>query len=117
MADFQQFYGCWDFRSFPPEVAAALAAELPADSRSARFLAGDVPDVQTLLSAAIVDQLQALNFRLFGDQERAPESIVARLMNAADKDPEALSFGSPEEFEAARAALLERQRKEAEQHA
>ncbi len=117
MTDFQQFYGCWDFRSFPPEVAAALAAELPADSRSARFLAGDVPDVQTLLSAAIVDQLQALNFRLFGDQEHAPESIVARLMNADEKEPETLSFGSPEDYEAARARFLERQRKEAERNA
>lgn len=117
MADFQQFYGCWDFRSFPPAVAAALAAELPDNCRSARYLAGDVPDMQTLLSAATLDQLQMLNFRLFGNQERAPESIVARIMNAADKDSETLSFGSPEEFEAARAHFLGSQRREAEQNA
>lgn len=113
MADFQQYYGCWNYRSFPPEVAAALAAGLPENSRSARHLAGDVPDVQTLLSAAAVDQLQMLSFRLFGDQGSAPESIVGRLLAADEKEPETLSFGSPEDFEAARARFLERQKKEA----
>ena len=89
--DFQQYYGCWDFSSFPPQVAAALAGGLPEESRSIRPLAGD------------------------GDER--PESVVARLMGKDRRDDaDTLSFETPEAFEAARANIIQNQQKEVAEH-
>jgi len=115
--DFQQYYGCWDFSSFPPQVAAALAGGLPEESRSIRHLAGDVPDTQLLLLAAILDQLRALFYFFAGDGDERPESVVARLMgNDRRDDADTLSFETPEAFEAARANIIQNQQKEVAEH-
>lgn len=67
--------------------------------------------MEQLLLAAIIDQLRAIAFFLFGDRDDKPESVVAKLMGTS-AEPETLSFSCPEEFEAARAEFLKRQRKE-----
>ena len=111
--DFQQYYGCWDFSRFPPAVAAALTAGLPEESRSIRHLAGDVPDTQLLLLAAILDQLRALFYFFAGDADERPESVVAHLMGKErQSDADTLSFETPEAFEAARANIIQNQQKE-----
>ncbi len=111
--DFQQYYGCWDYTSFPPAVAAALAGGLPEESRCIRHLAGGVPDTRLLLQAAILDQLRALSYYFFGDADHEPESVVDRLMGKQrQREADTLSFETPEAFEAARANIIQNQKKE-----
>ena len=99
--DFQQYYSCWDYASFPPAVAAALAGGLPEESRCIRHLAGGVPDTR------------ALSYFFFGDADHEPESVVDRLMGKQrQREADTLSFETPEAFEAARANIIQNQKKE-----
>lgn len=96
-----------DWRSLPVRLAATLAAGLPPDSRCMMHLAGQKLPEKTLMDAAAVDALHRIEWRLIGcPGSRPPDSILATLT-----DPDTggtgnvQSFDSPEDFEAALAAM------------
>lgn len=95
------------YRALPARLASALAAGLPARSRSKLRLAGErLPD-ETQLLAAAVDALQRIEWRLIGcPGGRPPRSVLAALTGAEHENAGGVQgFGSPQEFEAALAAL------------
>lgn len=96
-----------DWRSLPVRLTATLATGLPPDSRCMMHLAGQKLPEKTLMDAAAVDALHRIEWRLIGcPGSRPPDSILAALT-----DPDTggtgnvQSFDSPEDFEAALAAM------------
>ena len=89
-----------DWRSLPVRLAATLAAGLPPDSRCM------LPE-KTLMDAAAVDALHRIEWRLIGcPGSRPPDSILAALTDPDTGDAgNVQSFDSPEDFEAALAAM------------
>lgn len=109
MCDFAQYYHILDWRALPVRLAATLAAGLPEGSRCMMYLSSRrIPDgVQ--LQAIAADALHRLEWRLFGQPgSRMPPSILSRLLGEPDaaSDSNVQSYASPEEFDAACAAIL-----------
>lgn len=97
-----------NWRSLPVRLAATLAAGLPPDSRSRMVLAGETVTLENTLRALIVDQLNRLEWRLCdGRAETRPKSLLAALRGEPDEidSGSVQSFDSPEDFEAAMAAI------------
>lgn len=94
-----------DWRALSVRLAATLAAGLPETSRSLRKAAGRTVDFETELLAYAADRLTQVLWRLHNDTSKPP-SVLADLHGlSADSDTDVQSYDSPEEFEAALAAL------------
>lgn len=94
-----------DWRALPLRLAATLAAGLPETSRSLRKAAGRTVDFETELLAYAADRLTQVLWWLHSDTSKPP-SVLADLHGlSADSDTDVQSYDSPEEFEAALAAL------------
>ena len=94
-----------DWRALPLRLAATLAAGLPETSRSLRKAAGRTVDFETELLAYAADRLTQILWGLSNDTRTVP-SVLADLHGlSADSDTDVQSYDSPEEFEAALAAL------------
>ncbi len=95
------------WRNLPLRMAATLAAGLPEESRSMLKLRGQRISNETQLLASMADSLIRLEWRLFGREgSTMPPSILADLMELPERDSSNVqSYDSPEEFEAALAAL------------
>ena len=88
-----------DWRSLPLRLAATLAAGLPEDSRSMMKASGKTVPLH------IADRLTQILWGLSNDTRTVP-SVLADLHGlSADSDTDVQSYDSPEEFEAALAAL------------
>ena len=84
-----------DWRSLPLRLAATLAAGLPEDSRSMMKASGKTVPLHIELQAYTADRLT-----------QTVPSVLADLHGlSADSDTDVQSYDSPEEFEAALAAL------------
>ena len=95
-----------DWRGLPVRLTATLAAGLPPDSRCMMHLAGQKLPEKTLLDAAAVDALHRIEWRLIGcPGSRPPDSILAAFTGTDTGSSNVQSFDSPEEFEAALAAM------------
>lgn len=107
ICDFAQYYHVLDWRSLPPRLAATLAAGLPESSRSMLRLAGQRVPIEDQLQASAADTLNRIEWWLLGKPGRPPKSILEALTGTGSgSDTEDVqSFASPEEFEAAIAAL------------
>lgn len=100
--------------SLPLHTVATLAAGLDGDSRIKRKITGARVKLDTLLIASTLDRVSILAWRQTRNGQRGikpPESIVRLLLNPPKpKDADgALIFDSPEAFEKARAAALNKQ--------
>ena len=94
-----------DWRALPLHLAATLAAGLPEESRSLRRAAGRTVDFETELMAYAADRLTQVVWWLHNDTSRPP-SIVADLNGLTEGGrSDVQAFDSPEEFDAALAAL------------
>lgn len=94
-----------DWRALPVRLAATLAAGLPEESRSLRKAAGRTVDFETELLAYAADRLTQILWGLSNDS-RTPPSVLDRLHGlSAGGDTDVQSYNSPDEFEAALAAL------------
>ena len=88
-----------DWRALPLRLAATLAAGLPEDSRSMMKASGKTVQAYT------ADRLTQILWGLSNDTRTVP-SVLADLHGlSADSDTDVQSYDSPEEFEAALAAL------------
>ena len=94
-----------DWRSLPLRLAATLAAGLPEDSRSMMKASGKTVPLPIELQAYTADRLTQILWRLSNDS-RTPPSVLDRLHGlSAGGDTDVQSYNSPDEFEAALAAL------------
>lgn len=94
-----------DWRSLPLRLAATLAAGLPEDSRSMMKGSGKTVPLHIELQAYTADRLTQILWGLSNDTRTVP-SVLADLHGlSADSDTDVQSYDSPEEFEAALAAL------------
>lgn len=98
----------FDYRALPLQTAATLALGLPESSRIKRKKSGLNIQLSTFLLSVIADRLGLLvyaNTKGAKHGTNAPKSITAMLLGKADNDKPAV-FSSPEEFWAARNAIL-----------
>ena len=94
-----------DWRSLPLRLAATLAAGLPEVSRSMMKASGKTVPLHIELQAYTADRLTQILWGLSNDTRTVP-SVLADLHGlSADSDTDVQSYDSPEEFEAALAAL------------
>ena len=94
-----------DWRSLPLRLAATLAAGLPEGSRSMMKASGKTVPLHIELQAYTADRLTQILWGLSNDTRTVP-SVLADLHGlSADSDTDVQSYDSPEEFEAALAAL------------
>lgn len=107
ICDFAAEYGIYDWRALPRTTAATLAFGLSDDSRIKRCQAGAKLTTQTALLAIIADRLGTLCW-LWSNEGERPKSLLGLLLGEEEAEKRPLGFGSPEEFEAARAALLKK---------
>lgn len=94
-----------NWRSLPLRLVATLAAGLPEDSRSMMKASGKTVPLHIELQAYTADRLTQILWGLSNDTRTVP-SVLADLHGlSADSDTDVQSYDSPEEFEAAFAAL------------
>lgn len=94
-----------DWRALPLRLAATLAAGLPETSRSMMKASGKTVPLHIELQAYTADRLTQILWGLSNDTRTVP-SVLADLHGlSADSDTDMQSYDSPEEFEAALAAL------------
>ena len=107
VCDFAQVYQVLNWRSLPVRLAATLAAGLPPDSRSMMLLVGETVTLENTLRAIIADSLARFEWQMFGGPgSPRPVSILAALHGTGEEEPTNIrTFDSPEEFEAAMAAV------------
>ncbi len=110
VCDFAAEYGILDWRALPRMTAATLAVGLSADSRIKRRLAGAALTTQTALLAILADRLGTLCWlwsKDGADGRNQPESLLQALLGGNTERP-GFGYASGAEFEAARAAILEK---------
>ena len=90
----------------PLRLAATLAAGLPEESRSLMKLSGQKAALSTQLQAETVDTLHLLEWRMRECRGKPPKLILGAILGRDDAPAtDVQSFDSPEEFDAAIAAL------------
>ena len=111
ICDLAETYGVMDYKALPLNTLAALSAGLHEDSRIKMRITGRKISTNTILSAAVVDRLSLLVWMKTKDganNRNRPESILAKLQEQSAEKDDIVSFRTPEEFEAAKARILER---------
>lgn len=108
ICDMAETYHVLDWRALGLPLAATLAAGLRENSRTQMQLAGVTVSADTLLLAAMTDQLQLLVWAKTKDGQKGrsrPASVMQTLLNgdAARKNS---GFASGAEYEAARVRIL-----------
>lgn len=109
LCDMAEFYHIYDLRALPLKTTATLAAGLPARSRTKMRLTGCKADSTELLIAAAVDRLSLLVWSKTEDARQGvkkPKMLVEMLTGRGKESEKTASFGSPEEFMAAREEIL-----------
>ncbi len=107
ICDLAETYQIYDYKRVPGRLLGTLVAGLGVNSRIYQKIAGQKVPTDTVMLALIVDELRRLTYLMDGNKhKKQPESMAARLVDKPEADDGRLSFSSPEEFEAYRAALL-----------
>lgn len=104
VCDFAETYHVLNWRALRPILAATLAGGLSESSRVMRKLRGDGVSLDTMLRAAILDQLRIANWHRTKDGmagKNVPKSVLSALMGKTPtKSKKMKGFASPEDFEA-----------------
>lgn len=103
--DMAEYYRVFDMRTLPLRTLAALAAGLPAKSRSKRRRA---PDEETLILAGILDALHVLLYRGTKNAKAGidPPKLLVDALLGKNKPDKPDGFDTPEDFMAAREKLI-----------
>ena len=109
-------YHILDYRALPVDLLATLVLGLRDDSRVKMAMSKARVSTDTLLLAAAVDRLSLMVYANTKDAQHkrnAPKSIVDALTAPKEQRKKThLTFSSVEEFESARAKLLENLKEE-----
>ena len=106
ICDMAETYHIYDWRKLPVRYIAILACGLPSGSRIKQIISGQKIPIETMLLAIIADGINFIAWTKTEDAKRGknrPKSIFEALTG---KESEATGFNSIEEFEAARAKLI-----------
>lgn len=110
ICDLAETYHIYDYRSLPLKMVATFSVGLRENSRIKMVLANIKYSFDTMLLAAILDNLNRTSWAMSKEaQEGAdrPQSIVNRLLGIAeDNDSDAMIFDSGEAFEEMRKRIL-----------
>ena len=107
ICDMAETYHVLDWRALRPSLAATLAIGLPESSRVMRKLRGDGMGLDTMLHAAILDQLRISNWLQTKDGlegKNRPRSVLDALTGKPKKRE--VRYMDPTEFEARRQAIM-----------
>lgn len=107
ICDLAETYQIYDARAFPVRRIAVFSCGLRADSRIMRKLSGVQISQAEALQAGILDAVNTWLWMNSRSGTPRPDSVLARLTSETPVTDTPESFGSPEEFEAVRARLLE----------
>ena len=112
LCDFAQYYHIYDIDALEVGYAAILACGLPEGSRIIRKLSKTKIDPDRLFRATIIDSIRNVEWAIIQTHSKKkikrPESLVKRLLDASEKPESAVKgYDTAEEFEAARARLLQ----------
>lgn len=110
ICDFAETYHILDWRSLSVKTAATLACGLRDDSRIKMLISGTRYKADTLLLAGIADRLSILAWMKTKDGQKGrnkPRMLVDE-MTRVRKPRDTVSYGTPEEYLAARARIVER---------
>lgn len=111
ICDFAECYHIYDYRGLPVQYAAVLACGLRDDSRIKMAISSSVAKPDTLILAAILDRLSLLLWAKTEDGARGrnrPASLTEQLLGTGTRNDNVVSFASAEDFELARANIIER---------
>lgn len=114
LCDMAETYGVYDLGALPVSTVATLAAGLRDDSRIKIKMSGAKVPRNTLLLALIADRLSLLWWAKTKDGEKGrnrPHSLAAEFLgiDTAEKTTyKANAYSTADEFEAARAEMIER---------
>lgn len=107
--DLAETYHIFDYRQLPLVKVAVFAYGLPDKSRIKLKLNNLKVDLDTLLLATAVDRLSLLVWSKTVDGQngrRQPKSL-AQLLQTTETDRQKISFASGQEYEKARARLIQ----------
>lgn len=116
ICDMAETYHIYSLESLPVDTVAVLACGLRADSRIKQKLTGVNVALDILLLAHAVDALRILEWQPTKDGRKnrnKPESIAEQLLGIerqGRKKTAVTAFDTPEEFERARQAIIEKAR-------
>lgn len=107
--DFAQYYHIYDIDSIPLQTQAVLACGLPPDSRTIRQITGQKYSAEMTIQMAILDTLRSIEHSYVSVHSKRkvpkPKSIFETLNK--EESAEVRTFRSGEEFERARARIIE----------
>lgn len=111
ICDLAETYGVLNYKEIPVETLAALSVGLRENSRIRMIMTDNKVEQDVLLLAAAVDRLTFLAWSKTKDAEKGlnrPRSIVDIITGKPQKENDIMAFNTAEEFEAARAEIIER---------
>lgn len=97
ICDLAQYYGIYSYRQLPARTVAVFVKGLPLDSRIMRKLDGRKCSMQELLTAQLIDSVNALAYMLSDKSGNAPERIVSAFIDQEEEN-DFMVFESGEEF-------------------
>lgn len=106
-----EYYHVHNWRGLPLKTAAILACGLPGRSRTMMKLSGQRITTEEALLALAVDRLSVLVWQNTEDGikgRNAPKSVYSVLTHEKEGRQGGISFETAEEFEEARARIMER---------
>lgn len=109
VCDLAETYGIFDYRALPVPLLATLAVGLRDDARIKMHMSGMSVPQNTLLLAAALDKLSLLVWSKTKDAQSGtnrPKPILGALLGQK-RERGVTAFDTAEEFENARAAILE----------
>lgn len=108
VCDLAETYGIYDYESLPVQTVAALSIGLRGDSRIMMKMTGQELSRTDLILTIIADYLALILWSKTKDgKHNRNKPTPLRDMFRTKKESDVAGFDSPEEFERARAALLE----------
>lgn len=109
VCDLAEVYGILDYKALPVPLLAALASGLRDNSRIKMKMNGQQIPVDTMLLAALVDQM-AMSVWMWSENSKKgrdrPRPVLALLTGQETQEEESPGFATPEEYERKRAEII-----------
>lgn len=106
ICDLAETYHVYDWKSHPIRFVATLACGLSDSSRIKRAMNGQKQSTDTLLLALIADGVRWLMWSKTKDGEKNRNRPASLFETMTEDKQKTSGFNSPEEFEAARARII-----------
>ena len=105
ICDLAETYHIYDYRSLPVQLVATLSAGLRDDSRIKLLAAGSPVSLETMILAAIADNLTVLRAGFSKDGKSKKPFLFTEVIYGKSKKTNVQSFASADAFEKALARI------------